>query len=180
MAISNAQAYNLSNKLGRRAAKDADLGTALQTAQTDLDTAEAKLNATQAVHVVQSQRIRVDYDDLSDGVPLDVGTALPDNAIITRVYYEVLTTWAGDGDDSSTINIGSPEAVDDLVAATAISAGGNVWDAGFHEGIQDGTAANYVKLTAAGSIQVELNIVSTDTAVTAGSMDIFVEWVQGA
>ena len=172
MAISNAQAYNLDNKLGRRAAKDASLGTTLQTL-------EAKADATQAVHVKQVQRINVAYGSLTDGVAALFGTAIPDNAIIVRTWYEVTTTFAGDTDDSSTIKIGLEDQDNDVVAAAAISAGGNPWDAGFAEGIQDGTAANYIKHSAARQLAVTWTS-NADSALTAGVMDVYVEWVQGA
>jgi len=113
------------------------------------------------------------------GVAVLAGVAIPDNAIITRTFYEVTTTFAGNGDDASTIKIGIEDQDDDTVASIAISNGGNPWDAGLHEGIQDGAMANALKLSAARQVAVKWTIGGTDTTLNAGSMMIFVEWVQG-
>jgi len=107
----------------------------------------------------------------------DVGDPLPDNAIIVRSYVDVTATFGGDGDDTSTIAITSGEAANDVVTAAAIKTG-TPWDVGFHEGIQDGTAANFIKMTAASNQpQVVVDVKSTDTALDEGSMVIYLEYV---
>lgn len=150
--------YNLSNRLGRRAAKDADLGTILD----------------QAVRV---QRISVAYSDLTDGSAVLFGTAIPDNALIKKVWYYVNTTFVGDTDDSSTIKMGLEDQDNDVLVAVAISAGGNPFDAGGHDGVQDGAGANMIKLSAARQLAVTWTS-NADSALTAGSMEVYVEWVQ--
>ena len=99
---------------------------------------------------------------------------LPINAVIIRSWYDVTATFTS-GTDAATISIGLP--VDDvagIVAATAISAGGNVWDNGYHEGIQTGTAATASnKTTAARRVQVAVAVEN----LTAGEFVLFLEYV---
>lgn len=103
-----------------------------------------------------------------------LGVILPDNAIITRSWYEVLTTFTSSS-DAGTIALGLP--VDDVAgikAAVAISDGGNPWDAGIVEGIQDGTAAAFsVKTTAARELTADVAV----EALTAGVLVLFCEYV---
>jgi len=119
------------------------------------------------------------------GVAALFGTAIPDNAIIKQVYYDVVSTFidngtAGDA-DSATIKIGLEDQDNDVLAAVAISDGGNPFDAGIHAGIQVGTAATMIKLSAARQLAVTWTAGTGDsTALTAGAMNVFVEWVQGA
>lgn len=89
--------------------------------------------------------------DASGGVA--IGThkigELPDNAIVTRSWYEVRETFTS-ATDAGTISLGiATDAVAGIVAAKAISHGDNIWDdtggpasLGQHEAIQDGTVAN--------------------------------------
>lgn len=152
--------YNVNNKLSAKVANDALLGTVAD---------EAK----------RVQRFSVAYSDLTDGTAVLFGTAIPDNAIITRAWYDVTTTFVGDTDDGSTLKFGLEDQDNDVVAAAAISAVGNPWDAGQAEGIQDGAAANMIKLTAARQLACTWTS-NTDSALTAGALDMFVEWVQGS
>lgn len=104
-----------------------------------------------------------------------LGVYLPDNAIITRAWYEVLTTFADGVDDSATIALSIPtDDVAGIVAATAISAGGNVWDAGNHEAIQTGTAANFSEKCTA---ERELTATVAVAALTAGKLRLYAEYV---
>ena len=54
---------------------------------------------------------------------------LPEGAIIIDAFYNVSTTFTDGGDDNTTIALGITGATGAITAATAISAGGNVWDA---------------------------------------------------
>ena len=108
---------------------------------------------------------------------IGLGVTLPDNAIATRTFYEVITTLTSNAaNDAATISFDIP--VDDvagLVAATAISAGGDIWDAGYHEGIQDGTAAAFaVKTTDARELSVTIGVEAIDAA---GIVVFFCEYV---
>lgn len=103
-----------------------------------------------------------------------IGPTLPDNATITRTRYEVLTTLTS-ATDAAEVGLGIP--TDDaagLAAGVAISNGANPWDAGWHEGIQDGAVANYSeKLTAARQIQIEIGT----EALTAGRLLVICDYV---
>jgi hypothetical protein len=103
-----------------------------------------------------------------------LGVSLPDNAIVTRAWYEVLTTFTSSG-DNATIQLGIP--TDDaagIKAAVAIDDGGNPWDAGLHEGIQDGAASNFSTKTTASR---ELTATVAVEALTAGKLILFCEYV---
>ena len=158
--LTSDEKWKVNNKLSAKVANDVLLGTVVD---------ESK----------RVQRITVAASSLTDGSAVLFGTAIPDNAIITRTWYDVTTTFAGDVDDSSTIKIGLEDQDNDVVAAIAISNVANPWDAGQAEGIQDGTAANMIKLTAARQLAVTWTS-NADAALSAGSMDVFVEWVQGS
>lgn len=116
------------------------------------------------------------------------GVYLPDNAIITRAWYDVVTTFTS-ATDAGTIAV-SAAGANDIVSAIAISAATNVFDAGMHHGIpgapalaDTGTetglevgalfAATFIKLTA------EKEIVCTVAveALTAGKLVLFVEYM---
>src|SRR5688572_9982316 len=60
-----------------------------------------------------------------------LGVYLPDNAIITRAWVDVVTTFTSAGADAGTIALHA-QAANDIVAAIAISDASNVWDAGIH------------------------------------------------
>ena len=103
-----------------------------------------------------------------------LGVTLPDNAIITRSWYEVITTFTS-ATDAATIALGIPtDDVAGIKAAIAISNGANPWDAGLVEGIQDGTAAAFtVKTTAARELTADVAV----EALTAGVAILFCEYV---
>ena len=103
-----------------------------------------------------------------------LGVTLPDNAIVTRDWYEVITTFTS-ATDAATIALGVPtDAAAGIVAAIAISNGGNPWDAGNHEGIQAGAAANFLaKLTAARELTATVAV----EALTAGKLILYCEYV---
>ncbi len=60
-----------------------------------------------------------------------LGFYVPDNAIITHAWYDVLTTFTTAGADAGTLAL-QANAADDLVAALAVSDASNIWDAGLH------------------------------------------------
>lgn len=125
-----------------------------------------------------SQILRCTYDFAVNGGAegtISLTQTLPDNAVVTRGYLEVVTTFTSSGDNATvSLDIVSDD-VAGLVAAVAIDAGGNPWDTGFHECIQDGAAANFsTKTTAARAIQIT---VAGGEALTAGKMVIWLEFV---
>lgn len=102
-----------------------------------------------------------------------LGVTIPDNAVLTRSWYEVLTTFTS-ATDAATIALHANSA-NDIKSAVAISNGANPFDAGFVEGIQDGTAAAFVKLSAARELTATVAV----EALTAGKLILFVEYVIG-
>ena len=140
---------------------------------------EAKL-AVAGVDGLHPRRIaRATYDFAEHGGAVSViglGVTLPDNTIVTRAWYEVLTTCHSPATpDAATISISIPvDDVDGILAAIAINDGTDPWDAGLFEAIQDGTAANFsIKTTAAREISVEIAVEPLD----AGKFVVFLEYV---
>lgn len=131
-----------------------------------------------ALNVKRIARATYSYAEHGGAIStIGLGVTLPDNAIVTRTYYEVITTLTSNaGNDAATISFDIP--VDDvagLVAAQAISAGGDIWDAGNHEGIQDGTAAAFAtKTTGARELSVTIGVEAIDAA---GIVLFFCEYV---
>ena len=144
---------------------------------------EALLAAASTDDVLNVKRIAkldVAYTDIetTGGSPYLVGPTLPDNAYVTKAWYEVTTTFtSGGGADAATIGIGfNTDDAAGIFTATAISTG-TTWDAaGPIDCIQDGAAANMgEQLTAAR--QVEFLVAVED--LTAGNLQLFVEYVVG-
>jgi hypothetical protein len=101
-----------------------------------------------------------------------LGVTIPDNAVILDGVIDVITTFTDDDDDSATIAI-SVEGANDIVTATAISGGSNIWDAGLQDVAPDGTAANMVKT----SDDQEVTATVADDALSAGKMWVILRYV---
>ena len=122
------------------------------------------------------QQARATYNFAADGGAIgtiNLGVRLPDNAIITRAWYDVLTTFTSASDAATiAINIGSTA----LNTAVAISTG-TPYDAGLHDmsakGDDFSDPSTYVKLSA----ESELNLVAAVEALTAGKLIVFVDYV---
>jgi hypothetical protein len=117
-----------------------------------------------------------------------LGVYIPDNAIITRAWVDVVTTFADGASDSATIAL-SVQGAGDLVAAIAISNASNVWDAGVR-GTKvgafalDGNALTQVAMAAAGAATLikttavrEITATVATAALTAGKLNVFVEYL---
>ena len=101
------------------------------------------------------------------------GTVIPDGAVITRTFYQVLTTFESTTTDNATIAL-SLNAANDITTATAIKTEGDIWDAaGFVAGSQANTPATFLKLTDDREL---LMTVGSDT-LTAGKLKVFVEYI---
>jgi hypothetical protein len=121
-----------------------------------------------------------------------LGVYIPDNAIITKVWYDVVTTFTTASADAGTIAI-TIQSAGDAVAAIAVSDASNVWDAGIHgsligfpnfgaDAAHDSAlevaalfAASMLKMTA----EREITVAVATQALTAGKMVIYVEFVLG-
>lgn len=95
------------------------------------------------------------------------GFTIPDNAIITKAYFEIITAFASAG-GAGTIALQLQSAGDLLAAVDADTLSGIV------AGVPVGSAATMIKLTA----QRSLAVVVAVEALTAGKARIFAEWVQ--
>ena len=145
------------------------------------------ISATDAIYAgdgnLEVRVARATFDFAVDGgvhnADYDLGVDLPDNAVITRAWYEVVTTFTSGGTDAVALGIGIPtDDAQGLVAFTSISSDvGDVWDAGYHEAIQTGTAANFSTKTTA-SRAVTFSISSSAAGdITAGALVLFLEYV---
>ncbi len=122
---------------------------------------------------------RLTLDPTANAADRPIGTyfgdSIPDNARVVRSWYEVITTLTSDSTDAATIGLGvETDDVAGITAAVAISAGGNVWDAGLHEGIQVGTAATFGEKTTAEGRRLEL-VVAVE-ALLLGKVVLVAEW----
>ena len=105
---------------------------------------------------------------------IDLGITIPNNAIIVGGFIEVITTCTTASTDSGTMAI-SVEGANDIVTATAVSAGGNIWDAGIHDIIPDSTGSTAVKTTSAKNVTATI----ASHAFTAGKFNVWLEYVIG-
>jgi hypothetical protein len=143
---------------------------------------EGMLSAYTADALHANRIARATFDFAVDGgthnTDYDMGVNLPDNAVVTRAWYEVITTFESGGTDAATLGIGLPtDDAQGLVAFTAISTTGDVWDAGYHEAIQTGTAANFsTKTTDARAVTFSISS-SAAGDITAGALVLFAEYV---
>jgi hypothetical protein len=103
-----------------------------------------------------------------------LGVTIPDNAIITGAWYEVLIQLTDGGDDDTTIAL-QALAANDLVDAAAISVG-TAFDAGLPlETIpKSDTPTTWIKMTAA----KELKLVQAVDVLSAGNMRVYVTYLQ--
>jgi hypothetical protein len=103
-----------------------------------------------------------------------IGPSLPDNAVILRSWYYVVTTFQSAG-DTATISLGvTSDDSAGITAAIAINDVSNPWDAGWFDGIQDGTAANVSEQTTAAR---RLEAVVAVQDLTAGKLILYTEYV---
>ena len=103
------------------------------------------------------------------------GPELPDNAVIMRSFYDVITTFVS-ATDAATIALGiETDSADGLVTAIAISDGSNPYDAGLQASkMDDGKVATFVKTAAAGRQFVATVAVE---ALTAGKLLAVAEYI---
>lgn len=116
----------------------------------------------------------------TSGVALNLSNSLPINAIIKNVYADVSTAFVDNGTsgnaNTSTISLGANTGVD-LKAAVALSG----YTTGIKAGVPINTAATMVKLTAARIVTATWTHGTGDsTALTAGQMNVYVEYVLGS
>ena len=97
---------------------------------------------------------------------------LPKGAIVKETYYKVRTTFTSAG-DTATIGLGI-EAAGDVFAPVAIGAAAD-WDAAAPvQGLQDGAIGNWLECSATERRTLDYVVGVQD--LTAGEMDVWVEW----
>jgi hypothetical protein len=128
---------------------------------------------------------------------IGTGLIIPSGATVTKVFVDVDTdlkswdgAWGAGNEDAATVAL-SLQAANDITAAIAISAAGNVWDAGVHgtligsphldaDPAVDITSLLYSALDAASWLKLtadrELTATIAVDAVSAGKLDIYVEY----
>jgi len=124
-----------------------------------------------------SRWAKAEYDFAVDGGAISaigLGVTLPDNSIIIGGFIEVLTTCTTASTDSGTMAIHA-QGANDIVTATAVSAGGNIWDAGLHDAIPDATGSTAVKCTAAREVTATI----AGQVFTAGKFNVWLNYVVG-
>lgn len=148
-------------------------------------------------------KAKYNYDDNGGTIgTYELGATIPSGAIVTRVFYNVNTTFTTAGADAGTIAI-QIESANDVVAALAVSNAANIWDAGIHStkvpfgAVASAAADGSYALDPEGGIINDVGnlkergtppyIITTEDRglsvlvatqnVTAGDMDIYVEYV---
>ena len=124
----------------------------IPTAIDELDADITALSSYAADGVNYSKKVvkaSITASELSAGANTVFGAAsIPDNAIITDAWIDVVTTVAGDVDDTATIGIGVQTVSagsEDLINAIAIADSSNPWDAGVKRGLPSiSTAASVI------------------------------------
>ena len=119
-----------------------------------------------------------------------LGVYLPDNAVVTKVWYDVVTTLTS-ATDAATVALGlETQDTDAFLTAIAISDATNPWDAGQHGGIPGypafgadaahDTAAEVAALFAGTFVKTtaerQLVAVVATEALTAGKVNVYVEY----
>ena len=113
------------------------------------------------------------YDFAVDGgaVGSKIIGNIPDNASITRAWYEVLTAPTSAG--AATIGLGVQ--TDDATGILAATAYNNaIFNAGYHDAVPDGTAANF---TTKSTAYRPVNFVIGAAALTGGKIKVWWEYV---
>lgn len=116
-----------------------------------------------------------------------LGVYIPTKAVITNAWYDVITTFASAGTDAGTIAL-QVQTAGDLKVAIAISAAGDVFDAGIRGTLVGypaisgdavtalaniaAVAATFIKTTA----ERELTVVTAGQVLTAGKLVLHVEY----
>lgn len=148
--LSSDKIYKMNNNMGK-AANEVQLGTLLD--QTH-------------------QVLELTYDVATDGGAAgthELGISIPDNAIVTRSYLDILTRPAhASGSAGGSLLVQVESAADVLAAKHA-----GTFSVGLLEGLQTGGVSAAFKTTAA---RIPKVVVTGDT-LTAGKVKVFLEYV---
>lgn len=172
MTITAAQKYLLNKELGAVGLK-LQLGDIIEGIGTSIAALEGDDVSVGAALLQRKYVAKGAYDFAADGGAIgtfDLGVTIPDNAIITDAWVDVLTTLTS-ATDAATIALHT-ETANDIVSAVAISAATD-WDAGLRAGIPVGTVATMKKMSAARALTATVAVED----LTAGKFNVFVEYV---
>lgn len=156
-AISTDKKYKLDQYMGG-VAKETGLGTLIDEG--------GQVGLQKDGH--QPKQVLIATYDLSvdGGDSVALPEELPDNAVITRSYLEVLTQPVTSGSGSSVAI--TTESSGDVYAETAATS----LTTGFKAGVSDGTVSNFKKMTAERPVYIE--VVGDD--LSAGKIKVYLEY----
>lgn len=101
-----------------------------------------------------------------------LGLTIPKNSYVRKAFYKVITTFTDGASDTATIALKVVSA-NDLTTATAISAGGDIWDAGGLVACTPTDAlSNEISVTADSEVTATVAV----AALTAGKLVLWVEY----
>jgi hypothetical protein len=167
------------------AALDIESGGALEIAAIPVTASAAELNLTDGQSAASADGLgtfkvaRATYDFAEHGGAIgaiNLGVTIPDNAIVCGGFVDVATTCTTAGADAGTMAL-HVQGANDLVTATAVSDGANLWDAGLHPIVPKANTpeSTGIKLTAARAITATI----ATQAFTAGKFTVFLYYLQG-
>ena len=160
---------------------------ALELASTEATTVtiggDVSLSAADVTNLAvrHQQRCILTGADITGAATFNCGAELPDDAIVWNSYCDIDDTFVGLTDDDCTIAFSSGEGANDLITATAISAGDS-WDGpALVAGVPVGNIANAIKLTDARQpiFTVALGGACTGLNPANGSMTCFIDYDLG-
>lgn len=146
------------------------LGEAIDDLRADIDDAFVSLEGSTGGMAVATWDFAVDGGAQGAIILADLA---PANTYVVKSWYRVETTLTS-ATDAATVKLGLVDDDATIKAAVAISDVSNPWDAGLHDGDNDGTAANASTLTAADKSLV-MTIAVED--LTAGKLIVYAEYL---
>lgn len=156
-----------------------EVQTKFDSIDTSISAIDTTLGTTSTADGILARKVaRITWDfDVDGGATtgtLASSVSIPDNAVITSCWYDVLTT-ATSATDAGTMAIHIPTD-GDLQAAIAISDGTNPYDSGRHtcdtKGTDPGDASTFLKTTGSRAV----SFVLATEAFTAGKIQVYVEY----
>lgn len=99
--------------------------------------------------------------------------SIPDNAVVTRAWYQVETALASAGSATVTMGVATDDSTGILGSTAFDDAAFNV---GYHDGVPDGTAANF---TTQATDQRDITFSIGTAALTAGRVRVWAEYILG-
>lgn len=146
-----------------------DLGLVFEDERKDLAKDPSIVNATAQT----STLLTVPFTAASGRAvaTYDSGVVIPNNSYVVRSWYDVIDAFTS-ASSTAQVAIGiKTDDVDGIKAAAVVTADYTV---GLHEGIQDGTVANF-STKATGDRQVQFDV--TVESLTGGRLNLFLEVV---